>query len=539
MTDRDVMEYDVVVVGGGPSGLAFAIRLKQLSPDTSVCLLEKSASIGAHALSGAVIEPGPLDALAPEWRDSPPAICVPAKRDEFRYLTREGSLRLPVPPQQHNEGNFIVSLGLLDAWLAQKAETLGVDVFPGFAAAEAIFDETGAVAGVRIGDMGIGKDGEPGPGYTPGADIRAKLTVFAEGCRGSVTKQLIARYGLAEGRQPQTFSLGFKELWQLPKGRVEPGFIQHTVGWPMDSKTYGGSFLYHLDQDRAYIGYVIGLDYADPRLKPFEAFQQFKHHPLNRALLEGGEVLAYGARTIASGGWQSMPKPEMPGALLIGDTAGTLNVPKIKGVHQALRSGMLAAEHYAESGGTAGFEARWRASPGGRELHKIRNIKPGFHRGLWWGMANGALETVLGGRTPWTLGHVENHAAGRVRLARPRLADREATAAARPARRRLFRGQRARGRPARAPEGRRHVDLRDEVRNRVRQPLRELLPRPRVRDGGRRRGGQAPADQRGQLRALQGLRHQGSLRHHHLDDPRGGIGTELPEHVTGSSGVRG
>jgi electron-transferring-flavoprotein dehydrogenase len=259
--------------------------------------------------------------------------------------------------------------------------------------------------------MGLARDGRPGPNHAPGADIRAGTTVLAEGCRGSVTRQLIARLGLADGREPQTYGLGFKELWQLPAGRAEPGLIQHSVGWPVDSHTYGGSFVYHLDGDRVYVGYVVGLDYADPRFRPFDAFQQFKHHPRMRALLEGGELLSYGARTIAAGGWQSLPAMDAPGLFVIGDAAGTLNVPKIKGVHQAIRSGTLAAEHLAERGDTAGFEARWRDSPGGRELRRVRNFKPGFHRGLWWGLANAALETVTAGRTPWTLGHRENHLA--------------------------------------------------------------------------------------------------------------------------------
>lgn len=410
MTDRDVMQYDVVIVGAGPAGLACAIRLRQLNPDLAVCVLEKGATVGAHMLSGCVMEPGPLDALLPEWRDSQPAICVPAKRDEFHYLTRRFALRLPNPPQMHNRGNFIVALGLLVPWIAGRAEALGVDVFPGFAASEALVED-GRVAGVRIGDMGVGRDGQPGPNFTPGADIRAGTTILAEGCRGSVTKQLVAKLGLADGREPQTYGLGFKELWQLPAGRAEAGLIQHSVGWPVDSHTYGGSFTYHLDGDRVYVGYVVGLDYADPRFKPFEAFQQFKHHPRLRALLDGGELLAYGARTIAAGGWQSLPRMDAPGLLIIGDSAGTLNVPKIKGVHQAIRSGALAAEHLVERGDTAGFEARWRASPGGQELRRVRNFKPGFHRGLWWGLANGALETITAGRTPWTRGHRENHLA--------------------------------------------------------------------------------------------------------------------------------
>jgi electron-transferring-flavoprotein dehydrogenase len=401
--ERDVMEYDVAIVGGGPAGLACAIRLKQLKPDTNICILEKASAVGAHALSGAVMEPGPLDALLPEWRQTPPAICVPAKRDEFRYLTRTGSVPLPLSPLLHNHGNFIVSLGQLTAWLAQKAEGLGVDVFPGFAAAEPLFNADQSVAGVRLGDMGVEKDGRPGPNYTPGPEIRARTTVIAEGARGSIAKQLVRRFGLDARSCPQTYGLGLKELWQLPQGRVEPGLVQHSLGWPLDSRTYGGSFIYHLDNNRAYVGFVVGLDYEDPRLSPFEAFQQFKHHPSVKSFLEGGEIVAAGARTIASGGWQSIPRLEMPGAMLIGDSGGGVNVPKIKGIHQAIRSGMLAAEHLAEVGSPEGFDARWRASPGGQELKAVRNFKPGFKRGVWFGMANAALETLTGGRTPWTL----------------------------------------------------------------------------------------------------------------------------------------
>jgi len=406
--ERDVMDYDVAIVGAGPAGLACALRLRQLQPERTVCVIEKAASLGAHSLSGAVLDPVALDALVPDWRSAPPPTCVAVQRDEFRFLTATGSYRLPTPPQQRNHGNFIVSISQLVPWLGAKAEAAGVDIFTGFAAAGALFDASGAVSGVRLGDMGRSRDGSEGPNYTPGADIHAPVTVLAEGCRGSISKQLIARYRLDAERSPPTFALGFKELWQLPAGRGQPGLVQHTIGWPMPRDTFGGGFIYHLDGDRVYVGLVIGLDYADPRFEPFEAFQRLKHHPSVRELLTGGEALAYGARTIAAGGAQALPCMEMPGALLIGDAAGTLDAARIKGIHQAMRSGMLCAEHLAAHGKTTGFDSAWRASPGGKALHAVRNIKPGFKRGLWLGLANAALETALRGHTPWTLQHKAN-----------------------------------------------------------------------------------------------------------------------------------
>jgi len=409
MAARDVMEYERLIVGGGPAGLACAIRMRQLQPERSVCVIEKAASLGGHCLSGAVMDPVALDALLPEWRGKLPGICVPVERDEFRLLTSASDLRLPTPPQQRNHGNFIVSLSQLMPWLGAQAEAVGVDVFAGFAAHAPLYNADGAVAGVQLGDMGLGRDGTPGPHFTAGAEIRAGVTILAEGCRGSLSKQLIEKFQLDAGRSPPTFGLGFKELWQLPPGRARPGLVQHTVGWPLPASIYGGGFIYHLDQDRVYVGLVVGLDYRDPGFQPFEAFQQFKHHPLLRELLAGGEPLAYGARAVAAGGWQALPQLQMPGAMLIGDAAGTLNVAKLKGIHQAMRSGMLAAEHLAAVDTPEGFHARWQESAGGRELYAVRNIKPGFRRGLWLGLANGLLETITGGHTPWTLRHQANH----------------------------------------------------------------------------------------------------------------------------------
>ncbi|MCC5866075.1 MAG: electron transfer flavoprotein-ubiquinone oxidoreductase [Wenzhouxiangella sp.] len=409
MSEREIMEYDVVVVGAGPAGLACAIRLKQLKNDLNVCVIEKASEIGAHILSGAVIEPEPLDQLLEGWRDDPPPICVPAGTDEFLLLSKSGKRKLPTPPQQNNHGNFIVSLGAMCAWLAPRAEALGVDLFPGFAAADLAYDDAGAVKGVIIGDMGVDRQGNEKDSYVQGIEIHAAVTVLGEGCRGHLSKRAISKYKLDADCDPQTYGIGMKELWQLPEGRVEPGRIQHTVGWPLPKSIYGGSFVYHLDKNRIALGFVCGLDYKDPNFSPFEAFQQFKHHPMMRELLDGGEILSAGARALVEGGYQSLPKVEMPGAILIGDSAGLLNVPKIKGTHQALKSGMLAAEHLAGKLAADGFDKRLRDSDIVAELKKVRNIRPGFNKGFWRGMTTAAIETVTGGRLPRTLSNHADH----------------------------------------------------------------------------------------------------------------------------------
>ncbi len=409
MSEREMMEYDVVIVGAGPAGLACAIRLKQLKDDLNVCVIEKAAEIGGHILSGAVIEPEPLDQLIEGWRDDPPPICVPAGRDQFLKLSKTGSRKLPTPPQQKNHGNFIVSLGAMCGWLAPKAEALGVDLFPGFAAADLSYNDNDEVQGVLIGDMGIDKEGNYKDTYVQGIEIRAAVTVLGEGCRGHLSKRAISKYQLDADSDPQTYGIGMKELWQLPEGRVEPGLIQHTVGWPLPGEIYGGSFVYHLDRDRVAVGFVCGLDYQDPKFSPFEAFQQFKHHPMMKEMLDGGEILSAGARALVEGGYQSLPKVEMPGAMLIGDSAGLLNVPKIKGTHQAMKSGMLAAEHLAEKLSSEGFDARLRDSDILAELKKVRNVRPGFNKGLWRGMAVAAVETATAGKLPRTLSNHADH----------------------------------------------------------------------------------------------------------------------------------
>ena len=345
---REQMEYDVVVVGAGPSGLAAAIRLKQLAAAAEraigVCVVEKGAEVGAHILSGAVFEPRALNELIPDWRERGAPLTTPATEDRFLLLTRSRAFRLPTPPQMRNHDNFIISLGNLCRWLAQQAEELGVEIYPGFAAAEVLYDEAGRVRGVATGDMGIGRDGRPTERYQPGVELRARETLFAEGCRGSLTKTLVERFRLRDGIDPQTYAIGIKELWEVAPARHQPGLVVHTIGWPLDTATYGGSFLYHLEDRQVAVGFVIGLDYKNPYLNPFEEFQRFKTHPAIRPFFEGGRRISYGARALNEGGFQSIPRLDFPGGALIGCAAGFLNVPKIKGSHTAMKSGMVAAE---------------------------------------------------------------------------------------------------------------------------------------------------------------------------------------------------
>ena len=416
---RESMEFDVLVVGGGPAGLAAAIKLKQLAPEAAVCLVEKGGEIGAHILSGAVIEPRALDELLPDWRDDMPELTTPATDDRFMYLTATRAVRLPTPRTMHNEGNYVVSLGNLCRWLGAKAEGLGVEVYPGFAASDLVVED-GQVRGVVAGVAGIKKDGEKGPNYEPGMELRASYTLFAEGCRGSLTKKLVERYGLREGVAPQTYALGVKELWEIPKENHKPGLVWHSVGWPLPADTtYGGSWLYMLGENLVSIGFVVGLDYPNPWLSPFDEFQRFKTHPAVRSMLEGGKRIAYGARALNEGGFQAIPKLVFPGGALIGDCAGFLNVPKIKGTHTSMKSGMVAAEAAAAvlgAGGArpallSGYPEMLEKSWVWEELRNTRNIRPAFAKlGFWGGLAYSALDAyVLRGKAPWTMGHHQDH----------------------------------------------------------------------------------------------------------------------------------
>jgi electron-transferring-flavoprotein dehydrogenase len=429
---RETMTFDVVIVGAGPAGLASAIRLKQIAAsqnrDISVCVVEKGSEVGAHILSGAVLEPRALAELFPDWKERGAPLNTPAEHDRFLLLTKRHAVPLPTPPQMRNEGNYIISLGNLCRWLALQAEALGVEIYPGFAATEILFDERNAVVGVATGDMGIGKDGQPTANHQPGVELRARLTLLGEGCRGSLAEQLIRRFDLRAHAQPQTYGIGIKELWEVDPARHRPGTVVHTVGWPLDHFTYGGSFLYHLENNQVAVGFVVGLDYDNPFLSPFEEFQRFKLHPAIRPVFEGGRRIAYGARALNEGGFQAIPDLVVPGAALIGCSAGFLNVAKIKGIHTAMKSGMVAAEAAAQALGVSGggpvllsaYPERLKESWIWSELARVRNVRPGFRGGLFAGFANAAFETLTRGRAPWTLRtHKDNEALREARAARP------------------------------------------------------------------------------------------------------------------------
>ncbi len=407
LAERESMEFDVVIVGAGPAGLSAAIRLKQLDPELTVVVLEKGGEVGAHILSGAVVDPIGIDKLIPNWRDDPDhPFKTAVNADHFLVLGPAGSVRLPnfmMPPLMNNHGNFIVSLGNVCRWLGERAEALGVEIYPGFAASEVLTNDDGAVIGVATGDMGVERNGEPGPNYARGMALLGKYVLIGEGVRGSLAKQLISNYKLDEDREPQKFGIGLKELWEVKPEHHKPGLVQHSFGWPLDMKTGGGSFLYHLEDNQVAVGFVVHLNYKNPYLSPFEEFQRFKTHPAIAPVFEGGKRLSYGARAISEGGWQSVPKLAFPGGALIGCSAGFVNVARIKGSHNAVLSGMMAAEHAAEAiaAGRAqdtldGYDAAWRASEIGKDLKKVRNVKPLWSKlGTIGGVALGGLDMWL------------------------------------------------------------------------------------------------------------------------------------------------
>lgn len=423
MTDtleRESMQYDVVIVGAGPSGLSAAIRLKQLAAkqqrEISVCVVDKGSEVGAHIISGAVIDPRSLSELIENWQDKDAPLSCAVKQDSLLFLTEKKAYRLPTPASFNNQGNYIISLGVFCRWLAQQAEELGVEIYPGFAATEILYHADGSVRGIATGDMGVQRDGTHGDQYQQGMALLAQQTIFAEGCRGSLTKVLMQQFDLRKDCQHQTYGIGIKELWEIAPEKSKPGTVIHTIGWPLDQKTYGGSFLYHLNDNKVAVGFVIGLDYQNPYLSPYAEMQRYKTHPAIRATLEGGKRIAYGARALNEGGLQSLPKLTFPGGVLVGDTAGFLNVPRLKGIHAAMKSGMLAAEAVAEvlseeasessNAEAVNYTSLFRNSWLFSELNKVRNVRPAFKWGLLGGLVYGALEEyVFKGKAPWTLRH--------------------------------------------------------------------------------------------------------------------------------------